>query len=84
MDAGWQLVKGSGAPVEPPAAAGAGRRCRTALLPRHVVTVDAGHGGVDPGNPGVFFPAGMKEKRRHAAGGLLLRDELRRAASPCG
>jgi N-acetylmuramoyl-L-alanine amidase len=42
-----------------------------------VVTVDAGHGGVDPGNPGVFFPAGLKEKDVTLQMSLLLREELR-------
>ena len=42
---------------KPPAA-----RLPNGLLPGHVVTVDAGHGGVDPGNPGVFFPAGSPRR----------------------
>ena len=53
------------------------------LRRQHVVTVDAGHGGVDPGNPGVFFPAGLKEKDVTLQMSLLLREELRPAASPC-
>lgn len=44
----------------------------------HVVTVDAGHGGVDPGNPGLFFPNGVREKHVTLQLALLLRDELRR------
>jgi len=44
----------------------------------HVVTLDAGHGGVDPGNPGMFFPAGLKEKDVTLDLSLLLRDELKR------
>jgi N-acetylmuramoyl-L-alanine amidase len=44
----------------------------------HVVTVDAGHGGVDPGNPGLYFPDGLREKDVTLALSLLLRDELRR------
>ena len=43
----------------------------------HVVTVDAGHGGVDPGNPGLYFPRGLKEKHITLELALLLRDELR-------
>lgn len=82
MDAGWQLVKGTGdaAPSEAPATK---TRNRGSVQPggtlrrQHVVTVDAGHGGVDPGNPGVFFPAGMKEKDVTLQVSLLLRDELR-------
>ncbi|MBA3658410.1 MAG: N-acetylmuramoyl-L-alanine amidase [Gemmatimonadales bacterium] len=44
----------------------------------HVVTVDPGHGGVDPGNPGLFFPRGTREKDVTLQVGLLLREELRR------
>jgi N-acetylmuramoyl-L-alanine amidase len=43
-----------------------------------MVTVDAGHGGVDPGNPGMFFPRGLREKDVTLQVALLLRDELRR------
>ncbi len=43
----------------------------------HVVTIDAGHGGVDPGNPGIFFPDGLKEKHVTLQLALLLRDELK-------
>ena len=81
MDAGWQLVKGSGeaAPIEAPPKArrGGAAPAGGTLRRQHVVTVDAGHGGVDPGNPGVFFPAGMKEKDVTLQMSLLLRDELR-------
>ena len=42
----------------------------------HVVTVDAGHGGVDPGNPGMYFPRGMTEKDVNLAVSRMLRDEL--------
>jgi N-acetylmuramoyl-L-alanine amidase len=82
MDAGWQLVKGTGdaAVAETPAPRPANRGTATpggALRRQHVVTVDAGHGGVDPGNPGVFFPAGMKEKDVTLQMSLLLREELR-------
>lgn len=82
MDAGWQLVKGTGeaAPAE---VAAPKNRVRGTVQPggslrrQHVVTVDAGHGGVDPGNPGIFFPAGMKEKDVTLQMSLLLREELR-------
>jgi N-acetylmuramoyl-L-alanine amidase len=81
MDAGWQLVKGTGeaAPVEaPPQPRVRGGATPGGTLRRqHVVTVDAGHGGVDPGNPGVFFPAGMKEKDVTLQMSLLLREELK-------
>jgi N-acetylmuramoyl-L-alanine amidase len=42
------------------------------------VTIDPGHGGVDPGNPGVFFPRGTREKEVTLAVGLLLAEELKR------
>jgi N-acetylmuramoyl-L-alanine amidase len=44
----------------------------------HIVTIDPGHGGVDPGNPGTFFPRGTREKDVTLQVGLLLRDELKR------
>ena len=53
-------------------------RLPNGLRPGHVVTVDPGHGGVDPGNPGVFFPRGVREKDVTLGVGLLLRDELQR------
>lgn len=46
------------------------------LRHRHLVAIDPGHGGVDPGNPGLFFPAGLKERDITLAMGLLLRDAL--------
>ncbi|MGH7519409.1 MAG: N-acetylmuramoyl-L-alanine amidase [Gemmatimonadales bacterium] len=48
------------------------------LKPGHVVTVDAGHGGVDPGNPGLYFPRGVREKDVTLTVARLLRDELKR------
>jgi N-acetylmuramoyl-L-alanine amidase len=48
------------------------------LRPGHIVTIDPGHGGIDPGNPGVFFPRGIKEKDVTLQVGLLLRNELKR------
>jgi N-acetylmuramoyl-L-alanine amidase len=60
-------------------ASGAGTgRLANGLKPGHLVTVDAGHGGVDPGNPGMFFPRGIREKDVTLQMALLLRDELRR------
>jgi N-acetylmuramoyl-L-alanine amidase len=53
-------------------------RLANGLKPGHLVTVDAGHGGVDPGNPGMFFPRGIREKDVTLQMALLLRDELRR------
>ena len=59
-------------------AGGDGPRLSNGLRPGHVVTVDPGHGGVDPGNPGTFFPRGVREKDVTLQVGLLLREELKR------
>lgn len=48
----------------------------TGLRLRHTVVVDPGHGGVDPGNPGLYFPAHLTEKDITLAIGRLLRAEL--------
>jgi len=53
-------------------------RLPNGLRPGHMVTVDPGHGGVDPGNPGTFFPRGVREKNVTLQVGILLRDELKR------
>ena len=53
-------------------------RFANGLRPGHIVTIDPGHGGADPGNPGVFFPRGTREKDVTLEVGLLLRDELKR------
>jgi N-acetylmuramoyl-L-alanine amidase len=63
-----------------PAAARAAKsveRLPNGLRPGHVVTIDPGHGGVDPGNPGTYFPRGVREKEVTLQVGLLLREELR-------
>jgi N-acetylmuramoyl-L-alanine amidase len=52
-------------------------RLPNGLRKGHVITIDAGHGGVDPGNPGIFFPKGVREKHVTLELALLLRDELR-------
>lgn len=52
-------------------------RLPNGLRAGHVVTIDPGHGGVDPGNPGTYFPRGVREKEVTLQVGLLLRDELR-------
>jgi N-acetylmuramoyl-L-alanine amidase len=54
------------------------KRLPNGLLPGHIVTVDAGHGGADPGNPGRFFPPGVTEKTVTLKVALLLQDELAR------
>jgi N-acetylmuramoyl-L-alanine amidase len=43
----------------------------------HRVVLDAGHGGVDPGNPGLFFPNGLREKDVNLQMAMLVREELR-------
>jgi N-acetylmuramoyl-L-alanine amidase len=53
-------------------------RLPNGLRPGHIVTIDPGHGGVDPGNPGIYFPRGVKEKDVTLQIGLQLREELRR------
>ena len=53
-------------------------RLANGLRTGHLVTIDAGHGGVDPGNPGMFFPRGLREKDVTLAVSMLVRDELRR------
>jgi N-acetylmuramoyl-L-alanine amidase len=53
-------------------------RLPNGLLPGHLVTIDPGHGGRDPGNPGYYFPRGIHEKHVTLEVGTRLRDELRR------
>jgi N-acetylmuramoyl-L-alanine amidase len=50
----------------------------TGLRQRHLVVIDPGHGGADPGNPGRYFPDGLVEKDITLAVGRLLRAELTR------
>jgi N-acetylmuramoyl-L-alanine amidase len=50
----------------------------TGLRQRHTIVVDPGHGGRDPGNPGLYFPDGRTEKDITLAIGKLLRAELMR------
>ena len=52
----------------------------TGLRHRHAVVIDPGHGGVDPGNPGRYFPGHLVEKDITLAIGRLLRAELVRRA----
>lgn len=72
----WDPVRArlreSGRPEPAPVA-----RLPNGLLPGHVVTVDPGHGGRDPGNLGVYLPNGVNEKHITLQVGLLLRAELR-------
>ncbi|HET7025166.1 MAG TPA: N-acetylmuramoyl-L-alanine amidase [Gemmatimonadales bacterium] len=53
------------------------KRLPNGLLPGHLVVVDPGHGGVDPGNPGLYFPSGVREKDVTLSVGTLLADALR-------
>jgi N-acetylmuramoyl-L-alanine amidase len=62
----------------PPHVAAKETRLPSGLRPGHIVTIDPGHGGIDPGNPGVFFPRGTREKDVTLQVGLLLRNELKR------
>jgi N-acetylmuramoyl-L-alanine amidase len=50
----------------------------TGLRLPHTIVVDPGHGGVDPGNPGMYFPRGLTEKDITLGVGRLLRAELLR------
>ena len=50
----------------------------TGLRLAHTIVVDPGHGGIDPGNPGLHFPRGLTEKDITLGIGKLLRAELMR------
>lgn len=63
-------------PAASPSASGGVAKPSGGLRPGHVVTVDAGHGGTDPGNDGAAFPSGLKEKDVTLAMAFLVRDEL--------
>ena len=71
--AALRLVETGPAVAATPAPAPASR-----LRRRHVVVVDPGHGGEDPGNPCRHCPAGLTEKDISLRVGLQLRDELER------
>src|SRR6266550_1704815 len=68
------------APPAPPAplppAVIAAPNAITGLRLVHTIVVDPGHGGVDPGNPGLHFPHGLTEKDITLGIGKLLRAEL--------
>jgi N-acetylmuramoyl-L-alanine amidase len=68
---------GAAVPAVATPAAGAAHPI-TGLRRRHVVMIDPGHGGLDPGNPGLHFPPGIVEKHITLAIGRLLRAELDR------
>jgi N-acetylmuramoyl-L-alanine amidase len=65
----------AGVTAAPPPAAGE-PRLPNGLRAGHVVAIDPGHGGIDPGNPGIYFPRGISEKDVTLQVGLLLREEL--------
>ena len=50
----------------------------TGLRLPHAIVIDPGHGGADPGNPGLYFPAGLVEKDITLRVARLLRAELAR------
>ncbi len=52
------------------------KRLPNGLNKGYVVAVDPGHGGVDPGNPGLYFPRGLTESGVNLQVGLLVRQEL--------
>lgn len=65
-------------PAAPRTTTSATRLPANGLRAGHRVTIDPGHGGTDPGNPGMFFPDGLKEKHVTLAVSLLVREELER------
>lgn len=69
---GSRLVETGPSVAAPPPA-----RLPNGLRPGHLVTVDAGHGGIDRGNPGLYLPRGVQEKHVTLQVALLLRGELR-------
>jgi N-acetylmuramoyl-L-alanine amidase len=74
------LGAGGGAPLQvAPAAASVGPpHPLTGLRLPHTIVVDPGHGGIDPGNPGLYLPGGLAEKDITLAIGRLVAAELAR------
>lgn len=62
----------------PPAAPPPAPNPMTGLRLPHTIVVDPGHGGLDPGNPGLHMPRGLREKDITLSIGKLLRAELLR------
>jgi len=62
----------------PPASTSRAPNPITGLRLPHTIVVDPGHGGIDPGNPGLHFPRGLTEKDITLGIGRLLRAELLR------
>jgi N-acetylmuramoyl-L-alanine amidase len=73
-----RLMDAGGPPPVVTVAAPAPSSAPEGLRRAHRVTIDPGHGGVDPGNPGLYFPKGVREKDVNLQVGLLLREELKR------
>lgn len=65
-------------PAARPAAAEGAPDPRTGLRQPHTIVIDPGHGGVDPGNPGLHFPGRLTEKDITLAIARLVRTELER------
>jgi N-acetylmuramoyl-L-alanine amidase len=76
----WNPLQGRLVEADPPAARATPKaeRLPNGLMPGNVVTVDAGHGGVDPGNPGLYFPRGVREKDVTLQIATLLQTELKK------
>lgn len=68
------------APSPPAASGGAASELarRHGFRTHHKVVLDPGHGGPDPGNPGLHFPAGVREKDVTLDVALKVRRELER------
>jgi N-acetylmuramoyl-L-alanine amidase len=63
--------------AQPRPAVAVSDRLPNGLRRGHVVTVDPGHGGIDPGTHGRYFPRGVTESVVTLQISLLLRDELK-------
>jgi len=71
-------VMGAPPPPPPPPAVRLTPNPITGLRQHHTIVIDPGHGGRDPGNPGLYFTGGRTEKDITLAIGKLLRAELLR------
>jgi N-acetylmuramoyl-L-alanine amidase len=77
VDAGDRPAPRAGQRVVSSAATAPDDEAKGPFRRAHRVTLDPGHGGVDPGNPGIYFPSGIKEKHVTLELGLLIRQELK-------
>lgn len=77
VDAGDRSAPAPGTKVVSSAATAPDDDSKGSFRRAHRVTLDPGHGGVDPGNPGIYFPSGVKEKHVTLELGLLIRQELK-------